>query len=185
MTKLMNARHCLLVLYLLNASPSVASDPSPPPRGMEAPAINIKGNKFTAGERVEKVFPGVSFIVPPGWNAVQPEGEDIVLLGSNKVTALGYVFVSSTPEEQDWEKRLNEPIPFMHRLLNPSARATHDKNIWKNTFVDTEDPNYVGWGVVLVSKSETNVIYLLECDSFVKMHCEQTMEYLIHTTRTN
>ncbi|MBH0199819.1 MAG: hypothetical protein HP497_10445 [Nitrospira sp.] len=146
--------------------------------------MNVKGQKFSAGETIEQVLPGTSFSVPSGWNAVRPDGEEIVLLSSNTVSALGWAFVSSKAEERDWEKRLNEPMPFMHRLLKPSAKAIHGKGIWKNTFVDADDPNYVGWGVVLSSKAESNLIYVLECESIVKKHCEQAMERLIHSTRT-
>ncbi len=52
--------------------------------------MNVKGKKFSAGERMEKVLPGVSFVVPEDWDAVQPEGEDIVLRGSKRVTALDW-----------------------------------------------------------------------------------------------
>jgi len=183
MNKLIGGGHCLLALGLLTTNPSLALDQSSAAHGMEPPALNVKGKKFAAGERIEKVVPGVSFVVPSDWGAVRPEKEEVVLLGSKKVTGLGWVVVMPPSKDQDWEQRLNEPMPFMHRLLNPSAKATREKGIWKNTFVDADDPNLIGWGTVLSNGSDKHLIYVIECDFQVKMYCEQAMEQLIQSTR--
>ena len=151
----------------------------------EPPTTNIQGKKFSSGSRVEKILQGVSFVVPSNWEAVEPDGEGIVLLSSKNSTALGWAFVSNQSEVGDVEKRLNEPVPFMHHVFNPSAKARRDKGIWKNSFEDAEDPSYVGLGVAFPLKEASNLLYFLVCDSAVSAHCEQAIDELLHTTQTN
>src|SRR5713101_4610067 len=113
-------------------------------QGMEPPPMNVNGEKFSSGATVDKIFPGISFVVATDWEAVQPNGEKIILLASKKVTAMGWAYTASQSEESDWGKRLNDPMPFMHRLFNPSGKSTREGAVLRNTFVDADDPNFLG-----------------------------------------
>lgn len=152
-------------------------------QGMESPPMNVNGEKFSSGATVDKIFPGISFTVPYDWEAAQPDGEEIILLASKKVTALGWASIASQSEESDWGKKLNGPMPFMHRLFNPSGKSTREVAVLRNTFVDADDPNFLGWGVVMLGKREYNLLYFLACDSLVTSHCEKAMEQLLRSTR--
>lgn len=80
-------------------------------------------------------------------------------------------------------KRLNGPMPFMHMLFNPSGKSTRERAVLRNTFVDADDPNNLGWGVAVLGKGEYNLLYFLACDSHVTSHCEKAMEQLLRSTR--
>jgi hypothetical protein len=104
-------------------------------------------------------------------------------LPSKKVSALGWATAGPKSRESDWGKRLNEPMPFMHRLLNPSGKAIRNDEMWSNTFIGNDDPNYLGWAAVLSGKQHSSLLYLLMCDALVRTHCEKAMDQLIHSTR--
>ena len=183
MNKIFSVGLCSAVIALGGVDPSFSVEGIAWERGMEPPPMNVKGEKFSSGVPVDKVFPGISFAVPYDWEAVQPDGEEIILLASKKVTALGWAVIASQSEELDWGKRLNGPMPFMHRLFNPSANSTREGAVWRNTFVDADDLNYIGWGLVVLGKGKFNLLYFLTCDSLVTIHCKQALEQLLHSTR--
>ena len=174
---------CSAIFALNGYSLSFAVEGGVVGQGMEPPPMSVKGKKFSSGALVDKIFPEISFAVPTDWEAVQPSGEKIILLASKKVTALGWAYTVSQSEESDWEKRLNGPMPFMHRLFNPSGKVTREGVVLRNTFVDADDPNYLGWGVAVLSKGEYNLLFFLACDSHVISHCEQALEQLLRSTR--
>ena len=175
---------CSAIFALNGYSLSLAVEGGVVGQGMEPPPMNVKGEKFLSGTVVDKIFPEISFTIPADWEAVQPNGEKIILLASKKVTALGWAYTASQSEESGWRKRLNDPMPFMHRLFNPSGKVTRDGAVLRNTFVDADDPNYLGWGVAVLGKGEYNLLYFLTCDSHVISHCEQALDQLLRLTRT-
>lgn len=176
--------HCWpLTVWLLWTSPSIASDEKAKAGGMVPPKMDMQGKKFSSGTKVDQVLPNVSFEVPSNWDAVEPDGEGIVVLGSKNSTAIGWAFVAIQSEVRDSEKLLNEPVPIMHHILNPSAQAWREGRVWRNTFEDAEDPNYLGWGLALPIKHTGNLFYFLVCDSVVKTHCEQAISQLLRTTQ--
>jgi hypothetical protein len=74
-------------------------------------------------------------------------------------------------------------MPFMHLLFNPSGKSTREGAVLRNTFVDADDPNLLGWGMVMLGKGEFNLLYFLACESPVTSHCEQALEQLLRSTR--